>query len=127
MGRASDRMNPYKLTTITILLIAVSYVVFAFSGSSMAGLIVGVILLDLGVQSTHISNQTMIFGLNPHERNRLNTVYIVAYFLGGSLGTYLASAVWNQYHWNGVCAIGLGFAGALLLVHLFSRRIALGK
>jgi len=124
MGRLSDRVNPYKLTTVTILLIIVSYVVFSFSGSSMIGLVIGVILLDLGVQSTHISNQTMVFGLNPHERNRLNTVYIVCYFLGGSLGTYLASAVWNRYHWNGVCAIGLGFSTTLLLVHLFSRRIA---
>ena len=124
MGRLSDRVNPYKLTTVTILLIIVSYVVFSFSGSSLIGLVIGVILLDLGVQSTHISNQTMVFGLNPHERNRLNTVYIVCYFLGGSLGTYLASAVWNRYHWNGVCAIGLGFSTTLLLVHLFSRRIA---
>lgn len=124
MGRLSDRVNPYKLTTVTILLIIVSYVVFSFSGSSMIGLVIGVILLDLGVQSTHISNQTMVFGLNPHERNRLNTVYIVCYFLGGSLGTYLASAVWNRYHWNGVCAIGLGFSTTLLLVHVFSRRIA---
>jgi predicted MFS family arabinose efflux permease len=127
MGRTSDRTNPYKLTSITILLIILSYVIFAFSGSSMLGLVAGVILMDMGVQSTHISNQTMVFALNPNERNRLNTVYIVFYFLGGSLGSYLASTLWNSYHWNGVCVIGLGFSTALLMVHLLNRRIAVDE
>jgi len=32
------------------------------AGGHLAGLIVGVILMDLGVQSGHVSNQTRIYG-----------------------------------------------------------------
>jgi predicted MFS family arabinose efflux permease len=91
MGRLSDKGNGHRLTTISILLVILSYVVFGFSTSSLAGLVVGVILMDMGVQATHISNQATIFSLRPEARNRLNTVYMVTYFLGGAIGTFLSS------------------------------------
>jgi hypothetical protein len=49
------------------------------------GLIASVILPDLGVQAGHVANQTRIYALIPEARSRLNTVYVVTYFLGGSL------------------------------------------
>jgi predicted MFS family arabinose efflux permease len=127
MGRISDKFNPYNATTITILLVVLSFVVFSFSNSSRVGLVIGVILLDLGVQATHISNQTLVLSLYPEARNRLNTVYMVSYFIGGSLGTYLASQLWGQYKWMGVCTIGLFFSISVLIVHLLCRRIVAGK
>lgn len=122
MGRISDKNNPYKITTYSILLIVISYLVFFISGSSLTGLIIGVILLDLGVQATHIANQTMIFSLSAEARNRLNTVYMVSYFLGGASGTLLASRVWNTWHWHGVTAIGLILSVAALSVHFMYRK-----
>ena len=122
MGRISDKTNPYTVTTFSILLVIISFVVFYFSGSSLAGLIIGVILLDLGVQATHISNQTTIFSLSKEARNRLNTVYMVTYFLGGAAGTFLASRVWNTWHWQGVTIIGIILSVAAELVHLSYRK-----
>lgn len=122
MGRISDKTNPYTVTTFSILLIIVSYIVFYFSGSSLTGLIIGVILLDLGVQATHISNQTMIFTLSADIRNRLNTVYMVSYFLGGAGGTFLASRAWNTWHWQGVTIIGLILSSSVLIVHILYRK-----
>jgi predicted MFS family arabinose efflux permease len=122
MGRISDKSNPYTVTTFSILLIIISYGIFYISGSSITGLIIGVILLDLGVQATHISNQTSIFSLAPEARNRLNTVYMVSYFLGGAMGTFLASRVWNTSQWHGVAVIGLTLSVAALLVHLLYRK-----
>jgi predicted MFS family arabinose efflux permease len=91
MGRLSDKGNSQKLTALSILLVILSYIVFGFSTSNMILLIVGVILMDMGVQATHISNQAIIFSLRPEARNRLNTVYMVTYFTGGATGTLLAS------------------------------------
>ncbi len=122
MGRISDKTDPYTVTTFSILLIIVSFIVFFFSGSSLIGLIIGVILLDLGVQATHISNQTTIFSLSEEARNRLNTVYMVTYFLGGAAGTFLASRVWNTWHWQGVAVVGIILSVAAELVHLSYRR-----
>jgi predicted MFS family arabinose efflux permease len=122
MGRISDKTNPYTVTTFSILLIIVSFLIFFVSGNSLIGLIIGVILLDLGVQATHISNQTTIFTLSEEARNRLNTVYMVTYFLGGAAGTFLASRVWNTWHWHGVTVIGIVLSVAAELVHLSYRK-----
>jgi hypothetical protein len=78
--------------------------------------------MDMGVQATHISNQAIIFSLNPNARNRINTVYMVSYFTGGSAGTFLASRVWGTYHWAGVCTIGITLSVIVLTVHLLSLK-----
>lgn len=122
MGRLSDKGNAFTITTISIGLLVLSYVVFGFSSHSLIGLVIGVILLDLGVQATHISNQTFIFSILPEARNRLNTVYMVTYFIGGASGTFLASQAWHLWKWNGVVAMGLLFSGLALLLHLLFMR-----
>ena len=123
MGRLSDKMDAYKLSTFTLLLVLLSFIVFIFSGNSIAGLIVGVILLDMGVQATHISNQAIIFSLDAAARNRINTIYMVTYFVGGAAGAYLASQVWNKYQWTGVCWVGIALSVIVLVVHVFSRKV----
>ena len=60
----------------------IAFILFWLFGHSLWGLIIGVILLDLGTQGTHISNQTRIYRLNAAARSRLNTVYMVSYFIG---------------------------------------------
>jgi predicted MFS family arabinose efflux permease len=122
MGRLSDKTDAYKLSAFTIILIIVSFILFMVSGYSLIGLAIGVVLMDVGVQATHISNQAIIFALNPSARNRINTVYMVSYFIGGSLGTFLATIVWDKYQWNGVCIIGITLSTIVLIVHLLNRQ-----
>lgn len=122
VGRLADQRNTRQIVTFMIGLIILAYVVFGFSGRSLLGLVLGVILIDIGIQATHVSNQTMVFSLNPQARNRLNTVYMVIYFLGGASGTFLATQAWKLWQWPGVVAVGLVSATLSLLVHLlFSR------
>jgi len=123
MGKLSDRMDAYKLSTFTLLLILISFIVFIFSGNSIAGLIIGVIIMDMGVQATHISNQSLIFALQPEARNRINTIYMVTYFIGGGIGTFLSSLAWDHYQWTGVCIVGLAFSVLAVIMHLFSHKI----
>jgi predicted MFS family arabinose efflux permease len=122
MGRLSDRMDAYKLSTFTLLLLLISFVIFIFSANSLVGLAIGVIIMDMGVQATHISNQSLIYALNPSARNRINTVYMVTYFIGGGLGTYLTSIAWSHYRWNGVCVVGLSLSAIAVIFHLVSRK-----
>lgn len=122
MGRLSDKMDAYKLSTITLALVLFSFVIFWFSAYSIAGLVIGVIIMDMGVQATHISNQAIIFSLNPAARNRINTVYMVAYFIGGATGTFLATRVWGVYGWPGVCVIGIILSAIAIVIHLATRK-----
>jgi predicted MFS family arabinose efflux permease len=116
-GRLSDRKGPAFTVTLAILVSLGSYVVFDVAGYGVWGLVAGVILLDLGVQAGHVANQTRIYALVPEARSRLNTVYMVTYFLGGALGSGLAGWGWAHWGWNGVCAAG----AAQLLVALGVR------
>jgi predicted MFS family arabinose efflux permease len=95
----------------------VAFILFWLFGHSLWGLIIGVILLDLGTQGTHISNQTRIYRLNAAARSRLNTVYMVSYFIGGSLGSLLGAYGWSIGRWNGVCAVGILILVVALVVY----------
>lgn len=111
IGRMADRYGARRNLLISLLVTLLSFAVLYFFGRHMAGLVAGVILLDVGVQSGHVSNQTRIYGLLPHARSRMNMVYMVSYFTAGALGSYAGSALWQRWGWAGVCGLG----GALLV------------
>jgi len=115
-GRLSDRRGPAFTLTLAILTALASYAVFDVAGYGLPGLVAGVILLDLGVQAGHVANQTRIYALIPEARSRLNTVYMVTYFLGGALGSALGAYGWSRWGWHGVCAAGaIQLAAALAI------------
>jgi predicted MFS family arabinose efflux permease len=105
-GRLTDRKGARFTVRLAILTAIASYAVFDVAGRSIWALTAGVILLDVGVQAGHVANQTRIYALVPEARSRLNTVYMVTYFLGGALGSALGAYGWSRWGWNGVCAAG---------------------
>lgn len=105
-GRLSDRMPPKRIIGILILLTLLSYGLFGLAGISLWSLIAGVIVLDLGVQGTQVSNQARIYALEPAARSRINTVFMVSTFIGGALGSTLGSYAWQHWGWSGVCWTG---------------------
>jgi len=117
-GRLSDRRSPRFVVRIAIVTVLAAFVVFWEFGYELWGLIIGVILLDAGVQAAQVANQTRVLRLRPDARNRVNTVYMICYFSGGSVGSLVGASVWSRWHWTGVCAAGIAFMlaafGALL-------------
>ena len=118
VGKLNDRMGKHKIIVAAIAISIISWIVFLFSGNSIAGIVVGVILIDLGQQAIHITNQSIIFADNPDARNRINTVYMVSFFLGGAGGTILGSLAWEHCQWVGVSLFGMTLSVAALLAHL---------
>jgi predicted MFS family arabinose efflux permease len=120
-GKSADRRGPRAVVTLSIALVAISYVVFALSGTSVVGLVIGVIVLDVGVQAAQISNQSRIYALKPEARSRVNTVFMVCYFIGGAAGSAVGAFVWPAFGWIGVSIAGLVFTGLAALNHLRGR------
>lgn len=118
VGKLSGKLNKIHLITFAISLMVVAWIIFGVAGYTYAGLIIGIVLIDMGLQSTHVSNQTIVFSTHPEASNRLNAVYMTSYFIGGSLGTYFGGLAWGKYGWYGVVVAGLAFAMLGLLVHL---------
>ena len=122
-GKAADTRGPDFAISISILLALVSYAILGLGGYHLAGLVLGVIVLDVGVQSAHISNQTKVFSLVPEARSRLNTVYMTGYFTGGSIGSVAGGLAWTHFGWAGVCLLGAAFtAGAWLVSRFYAMK-----
>ncbi|QDO92454.1 MFS transporter [Formosa sediminum] len=118
VGKLNDKMSKNKIIIYATLLLIVSWLVFLVSAYSLIGIVVGVVLVDLGMQALHITNQSIIFSKNPEARNRVNTVYMVSFFIGGALGTSLGALAWEYYKWTGVSVLGLILSALILIVHI---------
>lgn len=130
-GRLSDRRGTRYVVSAAGATLTGSYVWLWFSERApisvamhMLGLVIGVVALDVGAQMMQVANQTRIFGLGAQARSRLNTIYMTVYFVGGALGSALASIAWSRWQWDGVCALELTFIAAAGVRHMtgFSRR-----
>ncbi|MGO9961769.1 MAG: MFS transporter [Solirubrobacteraceae bacterium] len=126
VGRLADRGHGAEATTAAILITFVSWAILAAGRASVIALIVGIALLDLGVQGAHISNQSAIYSLSPEARSRLTTAYMVAYFLGGAIFSALTAALYASAGWTGVCVLG-GATAAAALVTWSATQWALGR
>ena len=122
VGQASGKVNKNKLIAIATFLMIVSWGVFGMGDSTYIGIIVGIILLDMGLQAMHVTNQTIVLSSQPEAANLLNTVYMVSYFIGGSIGTFVGGKAWGAYGWNGVVFTGAFFVSLCLVVHLIISR-----
>ncbi len=92
VGRAVDRRPPSLGVVVGAGLTLAGFALLAVAGRHLAGLVAGVMVLDVGVQAGHISNQARIYKAFPAARSRANTVYMVSYFLGGAAGSILERA-----------------------------------
>jgi predicted MFS family arabinose efflux permease len=123
-GKSADKRGPRSVISLCIGLVAVSFVVFAVSSRSIAGLVIGVIVLDVGIQAAQISNQSRIYALKPAARSRVNTIYMTMYFICGALGSAVASFAWHAFGWVGVCMAGLLATALAGLNHSRARQSA---
>jgi len=122
VGKMSDRVSKNKLIFYAIILMFASWGIFYFSATSIFGLIVGIIVVDLGFQALHITNQNIIFSKNPEARNRVNTIYMVGFFVGGGIGTVLGANAYDRFGWHGVAGLGIILTVVIAVVHFIFRK-----
>ncbi|NUO63273.1 MAG: MFS transporter, partial [Gemmatimonadaceae bacterium] len=114
-GRLADRRSPRQTIGIALLVNVAAWLVMLFAGHTLAGLAIGVVLLDAGTQAAQVSNQARVYALPAEAHGRYNTIYMVCYFIGGSLGSAAATIAWGGARWTGVCAVALGALGVALV------------
>ena len=112
-GRLSDRFGSNAVNAFALLCAAASFLTAGTLGATSAlGLVLTVNLLDFGLQSGQVANQARIFALGDGQRARLNTIYMVAVFSGGAIGSLAGTLAWSAAGWTGVCSV----AGALVVL-----------
>lgn len=122
VGKIADRRDPRFANGITLVIALVSFVLMWIAGQWLWGLIIGTVLLDLGTQGNQVTSQSRIYSLGSGARNRLNTVYMFCYFVGGSLGSLLATIGWGIDKWNGVSIVACAFIVIALAVFVLNSK-----
>ncbi len=126
-GRIADRRGAHSVVWLGAALTLAAWAILGLR-ASIAGLLIGVVILDVGIQVALISNQHIIYALDPQARSRVNTIFMTSMFLGGAAGSALAVTAWSYGSWTGVSLLGLAFAATALVVRLRAQHVvALGS
>jgi predicted MFS family arabinose efflux permease len=115
-GHLGEKWKPRQVNGLFLSLILLAFIIMLFSQQNALLLVgIGVLMLDAGAQGSHIANQARIYSLDPALHGRINSLYMVTFFLGGSIGSLLGSQAWAFAGWPGVCATGMLFSIAALV------------
>lgn len=115
-GSLADRRGPISMARVGALVTALAFAAMAIWQGSLWVLVAATVVFDLGVQSTLIAHQTVIYGLEPSARSRLNALLISGMFVGMSLGAVIANHAFAHFGWLGVTCSSAAFAVAALLL-----------
>jgi predicted MFS family arabinose efflux permease len=112
---------------VALSVLALSYIPIGLAGAhlgwgSLVLLVAGVLLMDAGVQGSHIINQSVIYDLLPEARSRLTTVYITTMFAGGALGSFAGAQAYDSWGWTGATLTAAAFPLAGLACWLATKR-----
>jgi predicted MFS family arabinose efflux permease len=120
-GRRADRSRPRETIGLALLGNIAAWIVLLVVGHTLWGIAIGVLLLDAATQAAQVSNQARVYALPMEAHSRYNTIYMVCYFIGGSLGSAVAVLAWDAFRWTGVCVVALASLTIAYAVY-FSRR-----
>jgi predicted MFS family arabinose efflux permease len=122
-GRMADRRGAAWVARVAAILSVLSFAsMFAMPllpvGAQLALLAVATVGFDLGVQSSLISHQTIVFGIDPASRSRLNAILMTTMFIGMAIGGALGAQALAAWGWNGVVALAVLASAAALAVRM---------
>jgi predicted MFS family arabinose efflux permease len=121
-GRWSDRRGAFPIVTAGVCLVLAAFVVLAFAPVAVAAVIAGAVLLDSGLRSAIVANQTLITAVAPEARSRFNTVFGAHIWGGNAVGAFLASTALAHWGWTSVCVIAVSASCVALALQWRTRR-----
>jgi predicted MFS family arabinose efflux permease len=125
VGKLSGGDNPRRNVVIGLTLQLLSIALFYFTGSYLIMFVLGIVIIDIGQQAIHVTNQTRIYAILPEARNRLNTVFMSVSFVGAACGSAIGLLLWERGQWPMFC---LGTAVVILIniliYNFYSKKIA---
>ncbi|WP_256345609.1 MFS transporter [Pseudomonas sp. PD9R] len=116
-GRATDRLGSRSVIGASIGIVTLAYLLLSGAQTSLTLLVLGVIVLDIGVQSGLVSNQTRAFAVDPKAQGRINSLYMTATFFGGAVGAAISGWLMTRYGWSGIVIFGIALGLLALAIH----------
>lgn len=116
-GRVSDRRGPRSVVGASIVIVTLAYLLLSGANHSLALLVIGVVVLDIGVQAGLVSNQTRAFAVDPKAQGRINSLYMTATFFGGAVGAMASGWLMTRFGWSGVVGFGIALGAVAFSFH----------
>lgn len=122
-GRQADRGRAQHTTFIGLSAMLLSWGLIAMLPWSIWAMVAGVIVIDFGLQSVHVANQSLIYRVRPEAQSRLTAGYMIFYSIGSATGSMASTMVYAHAGWNGVCLAGTLVSGTALLFWALTRHL----
>ncbi|HEM6741247.1 TPA: MFS transporter [Citrobacter farmeri] len=119
-GHLADKVGAEKVTQLGALLVTVSFaLMFLLPTLPVYGqwllIALSAVGFDLGLQSSLVAHQNLVYSLEPQARGRLNALLFSVVFIGMALGSVLGSQLYELANWQGVVTLST-LSGAIALV-----------
>jgi predicted MFS family arabinose efflux permease len=98
-GKLADKGNPARSQLFSVSLLIISIILIKIFAYNLFAFVVAVLLLDIGVQATQVTNIATNYSLDATAHSRINTIYMTSYFIGGAVGTYIGVVCWQAGGW----------------------------
>ncbi len=105
-GQWADRGYARRTSGLALLMLLLAWWPLSLMEVSLWALVMGIVLLDLGGQALHVTNQSLIFRTRPDAHSRLVGLYMMFYAVGSGLGAISTTFTYARFGWQGVCLLG---------------------
>ena len=125
-GGLADKFGAGKVTQMGAALVTVSFALMFILPllplhGQLALIALSAIGFDLGLQSSLVAHQNLVYGLEPQARGRLNALLFTVVFIGMSLGSVLGSKLYVLAGWNGVVTLAVVSGAIALAIRLLEN------
>lgn len=105
-GQWADKGYARRTSGLALLVLLLAWWPLSLMEVSLWALVMGIVLLDLGGQALHVTNQSLIFRTRPDAHSRLVGLYMMFYAVGSGLGAISTTVTYARFGWQGVCTLG---------------------
>ncbi|ASM52038.1 hypothetical protein PESP_b0486 [Pseudoalteromonas espejiana DSM 9414] len=109
VGRLADKGYTHQLSLLAKVIAAVCFLpsLFELPNGIIILALTGV-FIDFAVQANMVLGQRTVYSLEPQSRARLNAIYMTSIFLGGAVGSLIASPLYEAGGWTSVALVAAG-------------------
>ncbi|MBN8942796.1 MAG: MFS transporter [Rhizobiales bacterium] len=121
-GALADRGLAQRMSFIGLGLMLVAWLPIGLMHWSLWGPIIGVVIIDFGLQAVHVTNQAMIYAERPEAQSRLTAGYMIFYSIGSALGSIASTLTYAAAGWTGVSLLGAAISASALVFWAATRK-----